>query len=124
MTGIGAARAEAADRRPHGPGTAPDRAAALPVRPGEPAVPDWRERAACRGADLNLFFGPRRERADQRLRRLEEAKRLCARCPVREACLDFALRSREEFGVWGGLTETERRHLLAERRRHAERPRR
>lgn len=88
----------------------------LPDRAGESAVVDWRTRAACRGTELNLFFGPLRESAAARLRRLVAAKRVCADCPVRGPCLEFALAHREAFGVWGGMTETERRQVLARRR--------
>ncbi len=73
----------------------------------------WREDAACRGVDTDVFFPATDEEA-------EEAKAICASCPVREECLEFALQTRQEDGVWGGLTETERRRL---RRRLRERAR-
>ena len=73
----------------------------------------WREDAACRGADVEIFFPPTDEAADQ-------AKAICAACPVREECLEYALLTRQDDGVWGGLTETERRRL---RRRLRERAR-
>ena len=73
---------------------------------------DWREDAACRDADTDAFFpAPDDEVATAK------AKAICAVCPVRESCLMFALSNREEQGVWGGLTETERRRV---RRRRAE----
>ena len=49
----------------------------------------------------------------------EEAKSICALCPVRQACLEFALTTREKHGVWGGLTERERRRVLRRRRKSA-----
>jgi len=64
----------------------------------------WRELAACRGADLNLFFPERGESAGA-------ARQVCAACPVRQACLDYAISNRIVHGVWGGLTERERRAL-------------
>jgi WhiB family redox-sensing transcriptional regulator len=64
----------------------------------------WRELAACRGADLNLFFPERGESAGP-------ARRVCAACPVREPCLDYAITNRISHGIWGGLTERERRAL-------------
>ena len=64
----------------------------------------WRELAACRGADLNLFFPGRGESADS-------ARRICAACPVRQPCLDYAITNRIVHGIWGGLTERERRAL-------------
>ena len=64
----------------------------------------WRELAACRGADLNLFFPERGETAGP-------ARQVCAACPVRQACLDYAITNRITHGIWGGLTERERRAL-------------
>jgi len=64
----------------------------------------WRELAACRGSDLEVFFPGRGESAGP-------ARRVCAACPVRQACLDYAISNRIAYGVWGGLTERERRAL-------------
>jgi WhiB family redox-sensing transcriptional regulator len=64
----------------------------------------WRESAACRGADLAVFFPERGEWAGP-------ARRVCAACPVREPCLDYAISNRISHGVWGGMTERERRAL-------------
>ncbi|MEU9980567.1 WhiB family transcriptional regulator [Streptomyces sp. NPDC050856] len=70
---------------------------------------DWRHQAQCRDEDPDLFFpigntGPA-------LLQAEEAKAVCRRCPVREQCLRWALESGQEAGVWGGLSEEERRAL-------------
>jgi WhiB family redox-sensing transcriptional regulator len=73
----------------------------------------WREDAACREEDTNIFFPVTDEDAGP-------AKAICAVCPVREECLEFALVTRQEDGIWGGMTETERRRL---RRRQRERAR-
>jgi len=64
----------------------------------------WRDRAECRNAPPNLFY-PAIE-ADASL-----AKIYCSACEVRVECLDHALREREEYGVWGGLSERERENL-------------
>jgi hypothetical protein len=64
----------------------------------------WRELAACRGADLNLFFPDRGESAGP-------ARQVCAACPVRQPCLDYAVSNAITDGIWGGLTELERRAL-------------
>ena len=69
----------------------------------------WRHRAACREEDPELFFpigntGPA-------LLQIEEAKAVCRRCPVREECLQWALETGQDAGVWGGLSEDERRAL-------------
>ena len=74
----------------------------------------WKERAACRGPDTWLFFPPNQfERKDEKLAREEQAKAICATCPVREPCLAYALRIREPHGIWGGMSEAERRPLIA-----------
>jgi WhiB family redox-sensing transcriptional regulator len=77
----------------------------------------WQFHAACRGEDSALFFAPSYfERREEKAAREARAKALCARCPVLEDCLEFALRVREPHGVWGGLNEQERRQLLRRRR--------
>ena len=67
----------------------------------------WRERAACRGADLDLFYPERGEPAGP-------ARQVCERCPVRQPCLEYALSNRITHGIWGGLTERERRPLQSD----------
>jgi WhiB family redox-sensing transcriptional regulator len=74
--------------------------------------PSWRDRSACRGIDPEVFFPAADEEA-------EPAKEICAVCPVRQACLEHALTTREREGVWGGTTERERRRLVRQRRRTA-----
>ncbi|MCX4919946.1 WhiB family transcriptional regulator [Streptomyces sp. NBC_00687] len=70
---------------------------------------DWRHHSICRDEDPELFFpigntGPA-------LLQIEEAKSVCRRCPVMEQCLRWALDSGNDEGVWGGLSEDERRSL-------------
>lgn len=72
---------------------------------------DWRERAACRGMDPELFFP---ERGDSR-RTVPTIRLVCEGCEVRETCLEFALVTHETHGVWGGKTERERRILRRKR---------
>ena len=67
----------------------------------------WRERAACRGTDLDLFYPERGESAGP-------ARQVCERCPVRQPCLEYALSNRITHGIWGGLTERERRPLQSD----------
>jgi WhiB family redox-sensing transcriptional regulator len=69
---------------------------------------DWSELGACRTADPNLFFHPQNERGAARIMRDRAAKAICAQCPVRIECADYAIRAHEPYGVWGGLTEEER----------------
>ncbi|MCB5164482.1 WhiB family transcriptional regulator [Streptomyces bambusae] len=73
----------------------------------------WQERAACRELGPDRFFHPAGERSEDRDARDRAAKEVCAGCPVRRACLRHALQVQEPYGVWGGLTEEERRPLYA-----------
>ncbi|MCQ4120613.1 WhiB family transcriptional regulator [Rhodococcus tibetensis] len=83
----------------------------------EEIVGNWQLRAACRGTDLAVFFSPDGERGSARDRREAQARQICMPCPVLAQCRDHALTVGEPYGVWGGLTE-------ADRRRRAQRPRR
>lgn len=65
---------------------------------------DWRERALCREVDTEVFFPDKGGST-------REAKRVCATCEVRTQCLDYALQRDERFGIYGGLSERERRKL-------------
>jgi len=72
----------------------------------------WRQRGACNGLDPAVFFPDSEENA-------EEAKAICDICSVRLSCLEHALAMRERDGVWGGMTERERRRIIRQRRRSA-----
>ena len=82
-----------------------------------PWFPDgWEADAACRGADVNLFFAPHYfERKAEKDAREGQAKAFCRACPVRALCLEYALQTEERHGVWGGRNELERRRLLRRR---------
>lgn len=71
----------------------------------------WQAQGSCRTVDPTLFFHPQNERGLSRLRRDRQAKAVCAPCPVRLECADYAIRAREPYGVWGGLTEEDREHI-------------
>lgn len=75
----------------------------------------WQRDAACRHSNPDLFFplGP------SALGRVEAwaAKQICNRCPVRTDCLDWSIDTRQRTGVWGGMTEDERRQEVERRRR-------
>jgi WhiB family redox-sensing transcriptional regulator len=77
--------------------------------PARDLRPDWRDGAACREADPELFFpdGDIRSARAQ----VKTAKLICRGCPVSATCLNWALASGQEAGIWGGLTEDERRRL-------------
>jgi WhiB family redox-sensing transcriptional regulator len=81
----------------------------------DPAGMSWLERARCTGEDPELFFpnGAREGVLDQ----VGRAKSVCARCSVRPECLEWALVTCQDAGVWGGLDEEERRRIRRERRK-------
>jgi len=65
----------------------------------------WMVFAACREQDPDLFFPQTQHQADH-------AIAICSTCPVRVDCLEYSIEARERFGIWGGLTEKQRRGLL------------
>lgn len=81
------------------------------ARPGE-----WAERGACLGLEPELadrlFFPGQADHAEMR-----EAKRICATCPVKTDCLEFAVTTNQDCGIWGGTSEAERRRIRRRRRR-------
>jgi WhiB family redox-sensing transcriptional regulator len=81
----------------------------------EAAFPEaeWRDRAACLPFPAILFFGmDDNESPVERHARELEAKSICQNCVVRDECLAYALATRESYGIWGGLTELERKARL------------
>ncbi|HEV8572558.1 MAG TPA: WhiB family transcriptional regulator [Actinomycetota bacterium] len=76
---------------------------------------DWVHRARCKDEDPELFFpiGTTGPAATQ----IEQAKAICMQCEVRAQCLEWALATGQDAGVWGGLSEEERRALRRARRR-------
>lgn len=72
----------------------------------------WMDRANCLGADPELFF-------PQRGASTEQAKEVCRGCVVQQACLDYALLRSEKYGIWGGLSERQRRHIRRDRTKGA-----
>jgi WhiB family transcriptional regulator, redox-sensing transcriptional regulator len=74
---------------------------------------DWRRQAACRDVPVEMFFHPEGERGHARQDRVEAARAVCARCPVRTPCRDFARSADERYGIWGGESEEDRRSLRA-----------
>ena len=70
--------------------------------------PAWRDHAACRGVDPDLFYPPAGALG-------ADAKAVCRGCDVREECLTYALDNGEKQGIWGGLSERERRRIRSAR---------
>lgn len=64
----------------------------------------WAIKAACKSSDPDLFFPELGQKGT-------EAKKICARCPVRRECLDYAIAHEERFGIWGGMSDRERRRI-------------
>lgn len=71
-------------------------------------LPEWQQRANCQDTDPEIFWVEKGGTA-------KPAKRVCARCEVQPACLQYALDRKERYGVWGGKTERERRRILRQR---------
>ena len=68
----------------------------------------WQDEANCMGANADLFF-PERGASTRK------AKQICAECEVQVECLEYAITNGEKFGIWGGLSERERRRIRKER---------
>ncbi|MFC4942782.1 WhiB family transcriptional regulator [Pseudonocardia sp. GCM10023141] len=78
---------------------------------------DWQLHGACRGMDSAFFFHPEGERGLARAGREARAKLVCSECPVLEQCRHHALAAHEPYGVWGGLSESERDLILRKHER-------
>lgn len=76
----------------------------LEAQPQSPTDEDWYERALCPQTDPDAFF-------PEKGGSTKEAKKICLGCPVKQQCLQWALDNDERFGIWGGLSERERRRL-------------
>jgi WhiB family redox-sensing transcriptional regulator len=72
----------------------------------------WRDQAACKGSNVDEWFPGRGEPTAAQ-------KAICGGCPVREACLEYALAAHQRTGIWGGLSERERRLLKRQLRQAA-----
>ena len=78
---------------------------------GRRPEPDtWFELAACHGANPDIFYPGHGDHAG-----IVRAKAVCATCPVKTECLEYALTNREVFGVWGGCSERQRRRMRSDR---------
>ena len=69
----------------------------------------WRDQATCRDTDPELFFPI--GTTGQALLQIAKAKSVCCQCPVTVECLEFALETNQDTGIWGGNSEDERRHM-------------
>jgi WhiB family redox-sensing transcriptional regulator len=78
---------------------------------------DWQLKGLCRGMDSAFFFHPDGERGPARARREARAKAVCERCPVLTSCRKHALAVQEPYGIWGGMSESERDAVVKSRKR-------
>jgi WhiB family transcriptional regulator, redox-sensing transcriptional regulator len=85
---------------------------ATPFPTPDTLATDWRADASCREVDIDVFFAV--DEASQR-----EAIAICETCPVRGECLEYAITAREQYGVWGGVREQDRKRLVRSRGRDA-----
>ena len=72
----------------------------------------WQDRGLCRTMDPEIWFSIEEEPREDRIAREQRAKEICHACPVMAACRSFALTTKEPYGVWGGMTEGERRRTI------------
>lgn len=79
----------------------------------------WRSQSSCRNAEAELFFPT--GTTGKALAQMEVAKEICRGCPVVEECLIFAVTTNQEYGIWGGLDEEERRDVRRKWRRASRR---
>ena len=77
---------------------------------------DWQMHGLCRGVDSSMFFHPDGERGRARAQRETRATEMCRRCPVLAQCRNHALSVSEPYGIWGGMSETEREMHARHRR--------
>jgi WhiB family transcriptional regulator, redox-sensing transcriptional regulator len=95
--------AKAFEARPH-LSLVPEAPVAFEPEPEPVSADEWQDRALCAQTDPEAFF-PEKGGSTR------EAKKICLGCEVRHECLDYALAHDERFGIWGGLSERERRRL-------------
>lgn len=79
------------------------------ITSGVVSSPEWTRRALCAEVDPNIFFPEIGEN-------VSVVKKICKACDVREECLKYSLDNDERFGIWGGLSEKNRRQLRARKK--------
>ena len=83
------------------------------------AYQPWMEQGICRQVDPELFFTQETMRGRGLLLMEQQAKKICNTCPVKQECLDFALRTKEPHGMWGGASARERAKMLRQSKKVA-----
>ena len=79
----------------------------------------WQEQGACRKQDPELFFLSENSRGGIKNKQIVMAKKVCGTCPVINECLEFAIETEQNFGIWGGLSEDEIATAVRRRKRYA-----
>jgi WhiB family redox-sensing transcriptional regulator len=79
---------------------------------------EWTDAAACKGMPTSMFFPPK----GGPNKTVRAAKAICTNCVVKTNCLNFALDNSMQYGIWGGATTKERRHIKSVRRYNAAKP--
>ncbi|MFW2243383.1 WhiB family transcriptional regulator [Rhodococcus opacus] len=87
-----------------------------------PIDQDWQHRASCRGTDTDMFFSPDGEHVGASVPVVSAPPQICHNCPVLADCRAHALTTTEAYGIWGGMSETERARRTRRRARHTARP--
>ena len=80
---------------------------------------EWQHEGSCQGLPSEIFFHPDGERGPRRTIREKNAKAICATCPVIAACRAHALAVQEPYGIWGGLSESDREAIIDSEEKYA-----
>jgi len=75
----------------------------------------WQQQGLCREVTSDIFFYEEQKRGEDKRTRISQARAVCSICPVKQKCLDFSIRTNQSHGMWGGLTQEERRELIDDR---------
>lgn len=72
----------------------------------------WQQKGLCREVTSDIFFYEDQERGENKQARISQARAICSICPVKNECLEFSIRTNQSHGMWGGLTQDERKELI------------
>lgn len=72
----------------------------------------WQQQGLCREVTSDIFFYEEKVRGDEKRSHISQAKTVCNACPVKQECLDFSIKTNQSHGMWGGLTQEERKELV------------
>jgi len=72
----------------------------------------WQQQGLCREVTSDIFFYEEQERGEEKRKRISQARDVCNACSVKQKCLDFSIRTNQTHGMWGGLTQDERKEMI------------